>query len=198
MSIDTSTKPSTESMTVNEASSKPHVDGVTASYDSGDARPSAPTGKPNEDSIRSVMESMSVEEKTRQRRERVEKWRREKLAKEEAEKNAGAPPVTGETVESSAMDVDDEKRKVWSLEDDDEDDHEADTSAPADKEKKEKTKEKVAEPATTSFPPLRPLGEKKDESDFLSKGFVNKESRSIVFSSTKIKPVSKFATSKNR
>ncbi|KAJ3206683.1 pre-mRNA processing RNA-helicase [Dinochytrium kinnereticum] len=172
---------------------------------------------------------MSIEEKTRQRRERVEKWRREKRAKElaemaekgAAEESAAAegggagdaqPAVNGGTETAD----NDKKRKAWSLEDDDEDEAEgaaaaasvgkllagACRTAHADDPPSHfggmnegKPKDKAHDSAAfSSAVPLRPLGEKKDEGDFLSSGFV-KQSRSIVISSSKIKPITKFTTS---
>ncbi|KAJ3096338.1 pre-mRNA processing RNA-helicase [Phlyctochytrium planicorne] len=220
MDIDSPVKPPMESVT--EVTSEPQVDGPTASGVLREAQEDAPRPpplslKPNEvgvlfaelkvstppkDSIRSVMESMSVEEKTRQRRERVEKWRREKLAKEQADLGTTEAPEALSTAENASAEVveDESQKKGWSLEDDDEDDLAAQAAnnsgmwarcltMPINCGITVKEKAEPPLPATVAFPPLRPLGEPKDEGDFLSKGFPNKEAKPIVFSSAKIKPM---------
>jgi hypothetical protein len=77
----------------------------------------------------------SAEEIARQRREKVEKWRRERLAKEQQEANpvptseqANGGDVNGSTEATDVMQVDSVpmKRKAWSLEDEDDDDDDND------------------------------------------------------------------------
>ncbi|KAJ1548354.1 pre-mRNA processing RNA-helicase [Cladochytrium tenue] len=87
--------------------------------------------KPNEAVVASVMDSLSVEEKTRQRRERVEKWRKERLAKEQGAgvTNDAITSLTGNQSSSITAEVDTTEnapqRKNWSLEDDDDDEQDS-------------------------------------------------------------------------
>lgn len=101
---------------------------------------SIPHLQPNHAQIASVMDSLSVEEKTRQRREKVEKWRKERLAKEQQESGKGIfepePEVSvtsSSTIsavapihqqyqhqpDSADLESTTSKKKTWSLEDDD-------------------------------------------------------------------------------
>ncbi|KAJ3012634.1 UNVERIFIED_CONTAM: pre-mRNA processing RNA-helicase, partial [Siphonaria sp. JEL0065] len=123
-------------------------------------------------SAASVMESLSVEDKVRQRKERIEKWRLERLVKEQpdallptnadgtttASTSTSSPAANGT---AGAMDVD-ETRKTWNLEDDSDEEEGA----------KEITSASALPSTTTSAfqAPLRPLSAKAADDDTLAFG----------------------------
>ncbi|KAJ3196163.1 pre-mRNA processing RNA-helicase [Irineochytrium annulatum] len=177
-----------------EAASLPVVTGPPQPNQVG-IRPPSSSADPAQESIKNVMDSLSVEEKTRQRRERVEKWRKEKLAKEKEEKMAlnGVSGIDVDVVtpasandeqekptDNDAMQVDEEtanvsngiKRKGWSLEDDDEDDVDA---SPRDVEQLQVV------PSVVPLPSLKPLTSR-NEDDFT--GFIAPKVKTIAFAAT--------------
>ncbi|KAJ3100217.1 pre-mRNA processing RNA-helicase [Phlyctochytrium bullatum] len=129
MQIDTPADNADEERLPNDSATHENDDmAMSEEEDGSPSKPSLVNMKPNQDSIRSVMESLSVEEKTKQRRERVEKWRKEKLAKEHAELAALGLPIPAveenEAVEEEKAEPEtkvEKKRKAWSLEDEDDD-----------------------------------------------------------------------------
>ncbi|KAJ3010055.1 UNVERIFIED_CONTAM: pre-mRNA processing RNA-helicase [Siphonaria sp. JEL0065] len=124
-------------------------------------------------SAASVMESLSVEDKVRQRKERIEKWRLERLAKEQPEAlltaNADGTTITSTSTPSTAANrtggamVVDETRKTWNLEDDSDEEEGA----------KESTTFTAPLPSATTSTfqaPLRPLSAKVVDDDTLAFG----------------------------
>ncbi|KAJ3066667.1 pre-mRNA processing RNA-helicase [Podochytrium sp. JEL0797] len=115
----------------------------------------------------SVMASLSVEEKVRQRKERIEKWRLERLSKEQPDMLA-TDILNGSSTTTASMDVDGtaadgedgEKRKGWSLEEDDSDEDEQSKLNGTAGAASGTSAATVAPVDTFLQPPLRPLSQK--------------------------------------